>query len=73
MATTATSHVGPRPPRAIDHDPNQIDVMRRFAFRGFYGDASRPDVSSRAQLERLLADDAEDIAAARRAGKDSDW
>jgi len=47
--------------------------MRRFAFRGFYGDASRPDVSSRAQLERLLADDAEDIAAARRAGKDSDW
>jgi hypothetical protein len=29
--------------------------------------------SSRAQLERLLADDAEDIAAARRTGKGSEW
>jgi voltage-gated potassium channel Kch len=32
----------------IDHDPNQIELMRRFAFRGFYGDASRPDVLAQA-------------------------
>lgn len=40
----------------IDHDPSQIDLMRRFSFRGFYGDASRPDVleSAGAGEARLL-------------------
>lgn len=40
----------------IDHDPSQIDLMRRFSFRGFYGDSSRPDVleSAGAGEARLL-------------------
>ena len=50
----------------IDHDPNQIDLMRRFAFRGFYGDASRPDVlesagAAQARLLVLAIDDPETI------------
>ena len=50
----------------IDHDPNQIELMRRFAFRGFYGDASRPDVldaagAAEAQLLVLAMDDPEAI------------
>jgi len=50
----------------IDHDPNQIDLMRRFAFRGFYGDASRPDVldaagASEAKLLVLAMDNPETV------------
>ncbi len=50
----------------IDHDPNQIDLMRRFAFRGFYGDASRPDVlasagAAEARLLGLAIDDPETV------------
>jgi monovalent cation:proton antiporter-2 (CPA2) family protein len=50
----------------IDHDPNQIDLMRRFAFRGFYGDASRPDVlasagAAEARLLVLAIDDPETV------------
>jgi voltage-gated potassium channel Kch len=46
----------------IDHDPNQIELMRRFAFHGFYGDASRPDVldqagAAEAKLLVLAMDD----------------
>ena len=44
------------PVTVIDHDPNQIDLLRRFSFRCFYGDASRPDVlaSAGAAQARLL-------------------
>ena len=28
----------------LDHDPDQIDLMRRFGHRAFYGDASRLDL-----------------------------
>jgi glutathione-regulated potassium-efflux system protein KefB len=50
----------------IDHDPNQIELMRRFAFRGFYGDASRPDVleqagAAEAKLLVLAMDDPETV------------
>jgi glutathione-regulated potassium-efflux system ancillary protein KefC len=50
----------------IDHDPGQIDLMRRFAFRGFYGDASRPDVlasagAAEAKLLVLAIDDPETV------------
>lgn len=50
----------------IDHDPNQIDLMRRFSFRGFYGDASRPDVlesagAGEARLLVLAIDDPETV------------
>jgi glutathione-regulated potassium-efflux system ancillary protein KefC len=50
----------------IDHDPNQIELMRRFAFRGSYGDASRPDVlasagAAEARLLVLAMDDPETV------------
>lgn len=50
----------------IDHDPNQIELMRRFAFRGYYGDASRPDVlasagAAEARLLVLAMDDPETV------------
>ncbi len=50
----------------IDHDPNQIELMRRFAFRCFYGDASRPDVLAQAgaadaRLLVLAMDDPETV------------
>jgi voltage-gated potassium channel Kch len=50
----------------IDHDANQIDLMRRFSFRGFYGDASRPDVldsagAAEARLLVLAMDDPETV------------
>jgi len=28
----------------LDHDPDQIDVLRRFGFKVFYGDATRADL-----------------------------
>lgn len=28
----------------LDHDPNQIEILRRFGFRVFYGDARRPEL-----------------------------
>ncbi len=40
----------------IDHDPEQIELMRRFGFRAYYGDAARRDVLESAGIEdaRLL-------------------
>mgnify|MGYP002777081000 FL=1 len=40
----------------IDHDPNQIDLTRRFGWRAYYGDASRRDVLESAGIAeaRLL-------------------
>jgi monovalent cation:proton antiporter-2 (CPA2) family protein len=47
----------------IDHDPDQVDSMRRFGWRSFYGDARRPDVLEAAGLAKakvvlLAMDDA---------------
>jgi voltage-gated potassium channel Kch len=56
------------PVTVIDHDPNQIELMRRFAFRCFYGDAARPDVLEQAGAgeARLLILAMDDPAAVRR-------
>jgi monovalent cation:proton antiporter-2 (CPA2) family protein len=32
------------PVTVIDHDPNQVEVIGRFGWRTYYGDARRPDV-----------------------------
>ena len=31
-------------PTVIEYDPNQIEMVRRFGFKGYYGDITRPDV-----------------------------
>lgn len=31
-------------PTVIEHDPNQIELVRRFGLKAYYGDISRPDV-----------------------------
>jgi monovalent cation:proton antiporter-2 (CPA2) family protein len=31
-------------PTVIEYDPNQIETVRRFGFKGYYGDITRPDV-----------------------------
>ncbi|HEV3011333.1 MAG TPA: cation:proton antiporter, partial [Burkholderiales bacterium] len=36
----------------IDHDPNQVELVRRFGNPAYYGDASRLDVLERAGLAR---------------------
>jgi len=40
----------------VDHDPNQVDLVRRFGTRAYYGDATRLDllVSAGARRARLL-------------------
>jgi glutathione-regulated potassium-efflux system protein KefB len=40
----------------IDHDPNQIELVRRFGTKAYYGDATRMDVLERAGIghARLL-------------------
>lgn len=40
----------------IDHNAGQVDTLRRFGFRGYFGDASRPDVLEAAGIAeaRLL-------------------
>jgi monovalent cation:proton antiporter-2 (CPA2) family protein len=48
----------------IDHDPNQIDLVRRFGFKAYYGDVSRLDVLeaagvAQAKLLILATDDME--------------
>ncbi len=48
----------------IDHDPNQVDLVRRFGNPAYYGDASRLDVLARAGIARarlliVALDDAE--------------
>lgn len=51
----------------IDHDPNQVDLLRRFGFRAHYGDAARPDVLEAAGIAstRLLVLAMDDPAAVR--------
>ena len=36
----------------IDYDSNQIDALRKFGARVYYGDATRPDLLSAAGIER---------------------
>jgi monovalent cation:proton antiporter-2 (CPA2) family protein len=52
----------------IDHDPNQVELVRRFGNPAYYGDASRLDVLERAGVARarLLVVAIDDPAAALR-------
>jgi len=48
----------------IDHDPNQVELVRRFGSKAYYGDATRVDVlekagAGRARLLVVALDDAE--------------
>jgi glutathione-regulated potassium-efflux system ancillary protein KefC len=48
----------------IDHDPNQVELVRRFGSNAYYGDATRLDVlqkagAARARLLVVALDDAE--------------
>jgi len=47
----------------LDHDPEQIDALRRFGFRVFYGDATRLDLlqAAGAAKARLLVVAVDDI------------
>ena len=52
------------PPTVIEHDPNQIEVVRQFGFKAYYGDITRPDVLraagiAQARLLVLAIDDPE--------------
>jgi glutathione-regulated potassium-efflux system ancillary protein KefC len=49
----------------LDHDPDQIEVLRRFGFKVFYGDATRADLlraagAARARALVVAIDDIED-------------
>jgi glutathione-regulated potassium-efflux system protein KefB len=52
----------------IDHDPNQIELVRRFGSKAYYGDATRFDVLEKAGIAgaRLLVVALDDNAAALR-------
>jgi len=52
----------------IDHDPEQIETVRRFGFKAYYGDATRMDLleSAGARKARLLLVAIDDPAAAMR-------
>jgi glutathione-regulated potassium-efflux system ancillary protein KefC len=52
----------------LDHDPDQIEVLRRFGFKVFYGDATRADLLRAAGADKARAlvvaiDDIEDSLA----------
>ncbi|HET7543317.1 MAG TPA: glutathione-regulated potassium-efflux system protein KefC [Polyangiaceae bacterium] len=49
----------------LDHDPDQIEILRRFGFRIFYGDATRLDLlhSAGAAQAKLLVIALDDMAA----------
>ncbi len=49
----------------LDHDPDQIDLLRKFGFRIFYGDATRLDLlhAAGAARARLLVVALDDVAA----------
>jgi glutathione-regulated potassium-efflux system ancillary protein KefC len=49
----------------LDHDPDQIEVLRRFGFKVFYGDATRADLlraagAARARALVVAIDDVDD-------------
>jgi glutathione-regulated potassium-efflux system ancillary protein KefC len=47
----------------LDHDPDQIELMRRFGFRVFYGDATRVDLltTAGAGKARLVVNAIDDV------------
>ena len=47
----------------LDHDPDQIDILRRFGYQVFYGDATRLDLlrAAGAANARLLVNAIDDI------------
>ncbi|MBL8505405.1 MAG: cation:proton antiporter [Methylobacillus glycogenes] len=52
-------------PTVIEHDPNQIELMRNFGYRAYYGDITRPDVLraagiAQAKILILAIDNAEE-------------
>jgi glutathione-regulated potassium-efflux system ancillary protein KefC len=52
----------------LDHDPDQIELLRRFGFKVFYGDATRVDLlhaagAAKARALVLAIDDIEDSLA----------
>ena len=53
-------------PTVIEQDPNQIDLLRRFGLKAYYGDISRPDVLEAAGIAkaRLLVIAIDDVSAA---------
>jgi monovalent cation:proton antiporter-2 (CPA2) family protein len=55
----------------IDNDPNQVDLMREFGWRCYYGDASRLDLLEEAGIQeaKLLVISVNDPAAALDIGK----
>ncbi|HSH96969.1 MAG: monovalent cation:proton antiporter-2 (CPA2) family protein [Methylophilaceae bacterium] len=40
------------PPTVIDFDPNQIELMRQFGYKAYYGDITRPDVLEAAGISK---------------------
>lgn len=56
------------PVTVVDHDPNHIEMLRKFGYKVFYGDASRLDLleaagADKARLLVLAIDDAETLQA----------
>jgi glutathione-regulated potassium-efflux system ancillary protein KefC len=47
----------------LDHDPDQVDLLRRFGFRVYYGDATRLDLlhAAGADKARVLIDAIDDV------------
>lgn len=39
-------------PTVIEHDPNQIELIRRFGLKAYYGDIARPDVLQAAGIAK---------------------
>jgi len=54
------------PTTVIDHDPNQVDMVRRFGSKAYYGDATRLDLlrSAGAEQAALLVVAVDDVEAA---------
>ena len=49
----------------LDHDPNQIELVRRFGWKAYYGDITRPDLLHAAGIDqaRLLVLATDDVEA----------
>ena len=49
----------------LDHDPDQVDTLRKFGYRVFYGDATRLDLleAAGARKARLLVNAIDDVQA----------
>ena len=49
----------------LDHDPDQVDTLRKFGYRVFYGDATRLDLleAAGARSARLLVNAIDDVQA----------